>query len=469
MKSARAKVLHEIAGRPMGYYPIRCALEAGASRVVVVVGHQADEVKRSLSQAFGSNRRVGFALQKEQRGTADAVASARAALKGFKDPIVILYGDVPLLRPETIHLLLQWRATPGRVLALVTARAADPKGYGRILRNPEGVLRVVEESDCNEAERAIDEINAGIYAASADFLWSMIGRISHDNVQRELYLTDLAEAASALAAPAVAVTVPFEEIAGVNDRADLARVNGAMRDAINHRHMVNGVTLEDPATTHLDDAVMVDEDSKIGPGAILRGSTRVGRGSTIGAGCVVENSEIGEGVEIRPYSVLESARIGPRAIIGPFARIRPGSDLGPEVHIGNFVETKKALIGKGTKANHLTYLGDCVVGRGANIGAGTITCNYDGQRKYTTELGDQVFVGSDTQFVAPVKVGNGAYIGAGSTIVEDVPAHSLAIARSRQVVKPGWARNGRNPPPKPASHGVSPRGAKRSKRGRIQK
>ncbi len=441
MKSARAKVLHEIAGRPLAYYPIRCAFDAGATRVVAVVGHQGNEVKQALADAFGKDKRLSFVVQREQLGTAHAVRCAAPELKGVKTPVVILYGDVPLVRPETIRLLLEWRASPGRVLALVTARTPYPRGYGRIVRNPEGVLRIVEEKDCNDAERAIDEINAGIYATSADFLWSMLGRLSANNAQRELYLTDLAEAASAMASPAAAITVPFEEIHGVNDRADLARVSRAMRDRITARHLAAGVTLVDPQHTYIDDAVTIGADTTVGPGAMIQGSTQIGRDVSVGAGCVIVGSEIGDGVDVRPYSAVDSARVGERCIVGPFARLRPGTVLAPEVHIGNFVETKKAEIGRGSKANHLTYLGDCVIGRGVNVGAGTITCNYDGVNKNTTRLGDDVFVGSDTQFVAPVSVGKGAYIGAGSTIVEDVPPYALAIARGRQVVKPGWARS----------------------------
>lgn len=440
MKSAVAKVLHPVCGRPLGGYALRCLLDAGAKRVVAVVGRQAAEIKAALATATGNDRRVAFALQREPRGTAHAVRCAEGSLRGFAGPIVVTYGDVPLLRAETVKRLLAWQAAAPRPLSLVTARTPDPTGYGRVLRNDAGVLRIVEEKDCTEADRGVDEINAGIYAVDAAFLWTSLRRVAPNNAKREFYLTDLAAAAAAAGQPAHAVPAAFEEVRGVNDRVELARAEATMRARINTRHLLAGVTLTDPDTTYIDDAVAIGEDTVIGPGVVLSGVTRLGRRVRVGAGCVIGDSEIADGAEIRPHCVLDRARVGPSAIVGPFARLRPGTDLEPGVHIGNFVETKNARLGPGTKANHLTYLGDCVVGRDVNVGAGTITCNYDGVNKHLTRIGDGVFVGSDSQFVAPVSVGKGAYIGAGSTVVEDVPAFALAIARARQVVKPGWAR-----------------------------
>jgi len=278
---------------------------------------------------------------------------------------------------------------------------------------------------------------------SADFLWTMLAKVKKDNAQREFYLTDLAEAAAALAAPAVSVTVSFDEVSGVNDRVDLARVGASMRGRINHRHLIAGVSISDPASTHIDDTARIGADSSLSPSVAVRGSSVLGKRVSVGVGCVITDSVIADDVTLRPYCVVEGAQIAAGSLVGPFARLRPGTALAPGVHIGNFVETKNAKIGPGTKANHLSYLGDAVIGRGVNVGAGTITCNYDGVNKHLTQLGDRVFVGSDTQFVAPVSVGRDAYIAAGSTIVEDVPAGALGIARGRQAVKAGWARRHR--------------------------
>jgi len=260
------------------------------------------------------------------------------------------------------------------------------------------------------------------------------------NAQREFYLTDLVELAAAAGTPVAAVIASEEEVGGVNDRVDLARACTALRRRINEGHMLAGVSIEDPATTWIDEAVRIGQDTRIGAGCVLSGATVVGKDVRMGVGCVVHASVVSDGAQIKPYSSLDEARVGKEALIGPYARLRPGTDLAERVHIGNFVETKKAKIGKGSKANHLTYLGDCEIGAGVNVGAGTITCNYDGVNKHKTVLGDGVFVGSDTQFVAPITIGRGAYIAAGSTITEDVPAGGLGIARGRQVNKPGWAK-----------------------------
>ncbi len=442
MKSARAKVLHEILGKPLAYYPLRRAFELGASPVVSVLGHQADEVEKALGEVL-PGQPLEAALQAEQLGTAHAVLCAKKKLKGFDGEIVILYGDVPLVRTETLKALIKARRQSGSPVGLITTRPANPHGYGRIVRQGGKVSAIVEEKDCTPEQRAIGEVNAGLYVVEAAFLWKALERVGKKNSQREFYLTDLAELAFAAGTPAASVEADFAEVAGVNDRAQLAQAAAAMRQRINEAHMLAGVTFEDPATTFIDEGVRIGPDARIGPFCQLRGTTRVGSGARLGAGCVLTDSEVGEGVDLKPYCVLEQAKADKGCLIGPFARLRPGTELSQGVHIGNFVETKKARIGQGSKANHLTYLGDCTIGRGVNVGAGTITCNYDGVHKHPTVLGDGVFVGSDTQFVAPCTVGKGAYIGAGSTIVEDVPPYSLAIARGRQVTKVGYVKKKR--------------------------
>jgi bifunctional UDP-N-acetylglucosamine pyrophosphorylase / glucosamine-1-phosphate N-acetyltransferase len=437
MKSERAKVLHALLGRPLCHYPISRALELDADPVVVVVGHQAEVVKGAIEGAF-PHAPISFVLQAEQRGTAHAVQCALEALKGHEGPVLILYGDVPLLRGETLAELIDaFGATKGP-LAMVTALPPEPKGYGRIIREGGRVSRVVEEKDATAAERAIGETNAGIYLVEAKFLHSALSRVGTSNAQRELYLTDIVELAAKAGEVAV-VKAGWEETAGVNELSELAQRAAVLQRRINSEHMRRGVTIEHPETTFIEDGVEIGPDTVIGPMVTIRQGCEIGAGARLGQGSVLTKSTIADGVEIKPYSVLEEAIIGPRCVIGPFARLRPGTVLGERVHIGNFVETKKARIGEGSKANHLSYLGDAKLGSGVNVGAGTITCNYDGEQKHTTVLGDGVFIGSDTQLVAPVTVGAGAYVGAGSTITEDVPPMGLALSRAPQVVKQGWA------------------------------
>ena len=436
MKSERVKVLHPLLGRPLGTYPIARALEVSASPVVVVVGHQAEAVQAAMEPLF-AGRGLVYALQREQRGTADAVRAARGQLAAHEGPILILYGDAPLLRAQTLSALLAaYRAGAGP-LALVTTVAKDPTGYGRVLREGGQVVRVVEQKDCTSEQARVSECNAGIYVVDAQFLWRALAEVRDQNAQGELYLTDLVEMAARQRGVA-AVEADFAEVAGVNDRAELAACARAMQERINLRHLKAGVTLEDGASTFIHEDVQIGPDTEIGPQVSLRAGCIIGAGVRIGQGCVLSACRVGDGTELKPYSVLEEAEVGPGCIIGPFARLRPGTQLAEGVHIGNFVETKKARIGKGSKANHLTYLGDAVVGAGVNVGAGTITCNYDGVNKHVTELGDNVFIGSDTQLVAPVKVGEGAYVGAGTTVTKDVPPMSLAVSRAPQVVKEGW-------------------------------
>ncbi len=440
MKSRKAKVLHELLGHPLGSYPIRRALEVGASPVVAVVGHQAEDVEASFRTDL-AGAPLTFALQAEQLGTAHAVLCARAALKKFSGDILILYGDTPLLTTETLKALVKAKRAAKGPASMVTFVPDDPTGYGRMVRDEKGRLaRIVEHKDCTPEERQIREVNAGMYLVDSAFLWKSLGRVGTKNAQREFYLTDLVELAAKEGTPVAAVIAPAEEVGGVNDRVELSRACTALRRRIAERHMRAGVAIEDPATTWIDESVRIGQDTRVGPGCVLSGPTVIGEDVVLGVGCVVHASVVGNGAQIKPYCSLDEARVGKEALIGPYARLRPGTDLAEKVHVGNFVETKKAKIGKGSKANHLTYLGDCEIGAGVNVGAGTITCNYDGVNKHKTVLGDGVFVGSDSQFVAPITVGRGAYIAAGSTITEDVPADALAIARGRQVNKAGWAK-----------------------------
>lgn len=447
MKSDRAKVLHEACGRPIAFYPVKAALTVDCAPAVVVVGHQAEAVEQQLGKLFVGST-VKFALQKEQLGTGHAVLCAKAALEqaGFGDrgSVLILAGDTPLVRPETLAKLIAAKATSGAQLAFLSTRPASPKGYGRVVRDSRGeVQRIVEEKDATEQERAIGEVNASIYLADAGFLWTALAAVTRSNAQGEFYLTDIVAAAAAAAlkhgtAAPVAVDSDEAEVSGVNDRAQLAWSAGRLRERRNAQLMKDGVTILDPAVTYVDEGIEVGADSTLEPMVSLRGKTRVGTGVQIGQGCVIIDSDISDGAKLLPYSHLEGARVGPQAIVGPFARLRPGAQLAEQSHVGNFVELKKTVLGKGSKANHLAYLGDAVIGEGCNIGAGTITCNYDGKNKFQTTIEDGAFVGSDSQLIAPVTVGKGAYVGTGTTVREDVPAGSLAVSAGKQRNIEGW-------------------------------
>jgi bifunctional UDP-N-acetylglucosamine pyrophosphorylase/glucosamine-1-phosphate N-acetyltransferase len=431
MKSEQAKVLHPLLGRPLCAWPMAAALEAGARPLVAVVGYQADAVRAAVQTQFPLAE-PRFAVQAKPLGTADAVRAAAETLKGVEGPVLILYGDTPLLTAATLRALLAALADSKGPLALLCTTAQDPTGYGRLVRTNGQVARVVEERDATEAERALHEVNAGVYAVEPAFLWESLAALRPSNAQGEYYLTDLV-ALAAKAGGVASVTADFQETAGVNDRVDLAACAVVLRRRINQAHMRAGVTLEDPESTTIEASVQLSEDVVVEASASLRN----------GHGTILENVSVGEETEIHPYCVMEHSTVGPRCVLGPFARLRPGSELAEGVHLGNFVETKKTRIGKGSKANHLSYLGDAVVGAGVNVGAGTIICNYDGVAKHLTEVGDGVFIGSDSQLVAPVKVGKGAFIGAGTTVTEDVPEDALALSRAPLVVKPGWAQKRR--------------------------
>lgn len=435
MKSSRAKVLHHVAGLPMIHYPVTAASSLGAERIVVVVGHQGDEVSRTLSGMPG----VSIVTQPEQRGTGDAVLCAREACVP-DGTILILCGDVPLVRVETLSPFLARHRDSGADLSVMTTRLSDPTGYGRVVTREGGqVLGIVEEKDASQEEQKITEINTGIYAVRGDFLFDAVASLGTDNAQGEYYLTDIVAIARkrGLSVRAFPVGDP-EEVMGINDREQLARAERVMRCRINRNLMREGVTIVDPETTYIDAAVSVGPDTVIHPGCTIAGRTLVGSLCVIEQGCVISDSTIGDGCRIKASSYIEGSTVGRHVSIGPMAHLRPETVLGDGVKIGNFVETKKITMGNGSKASHLTYLGDAEIGSDVNIGCGTITCNYDGVRKHRTVIGDRVFVGSDVQFVAPVTVGEGSLIAAGTTVTADVPPDSLAIARTPQVNREGW-------------------------------
>jgi bifunctional UDP-N-acetylglucosamine pyrophosphorylase/glucosamine-1-phosphate N-acetyltransferase len=440
MRSSRAKVLHRVAGRPMIEYPIALARALSSERIVAVLGHQADAVRFAIEHRFGAGA-VEVALQLEQRGTGHALQQAAAGLANHSGLLLVLCGDVPLLTEATLKKLVE--TAEAGILAMVTFEPPSPKGYGRIVRDEAGkVTRIVEEKDCSDTERRIRECNAGIYCGPARFIFESLQSLTPDNAQGELYLTDVVEMAAHELAVAT-ISAATDEVMGVNDRVDLARADALMRRRLVEDLMRSGVTIRDPERVYVEPDVIVGRDVEIGPGVELRGKTLVGEGTRIDAGVVVVDSTIGERVHVKPYCVITESQVGDEAQVGPFAHLRPGSLLEPEVHLGNFVETKKTRMGRGAKANHLTYLGDADVGAKSNIGCGTITCNYDGVAKYRTTIGDGVFIGSDTQLVAPVTVGAGAFVAAGTTVTEDVPENALALSRPQLVIKEGWAEKRR--------------------------
>jgi bifunctional UDP-N-acetylglucosamine pyrophosphorylase / glucosamine-1-phosphate N-acetyltransferase len=436
MRSARAKVLHEVLGRPLVAYPVDLARAMGADPVVAVLGHQREAVEAVLLARFGAGA-VRVIEQTEQRGTGHAVKLAMPALAGFRGIVLILYGDVPLLRRETLQALVG-TARRYQCLAMVTATPEDATGYGRILRDSRGhVIGVVEQKDATAEERAIGEVNAGIYAAPVSFVRKATAGLVARNAQKEYYLTDIV-ASAARTIGVTAVEASARDVAGINDRQQLAEAEAIMQARINRAFMAHA-TFHDPASTVVEADVEIGVDVEIGRNVALRGRTRIGHGTRIDDGVILTNTEVGAGVQLKPYTVATDAAIGAGAIIGPFAHLRPGADVGPEAHVGNFVELKKTVLGRGSKANHLSYLGDAIIGEKVNIGAGTITCNYNGYEKSTTIIEDQAFIGSDSQLVAPVRVGRRAVIAAGTTVTRDVPAGALAIARPPQIDKAGYA------------------------------
>lgn len=436
MKSALIKVLHPIAGQPMITWPVTAAREAGSDPIVLVIGHQANAVQGT----FRGAKDILCAMQEEQLGTGHAVACALDALSGFRGTILILCGDTPLLRTETLKNMLAYHRDNSAAITVLTAMMDDPYGYGRVVRDAAGrVTRIVEQKDADPEEQEIREINSGIYCMDSDFLYANIKAIGNNNAQQEYYLTDLLAIAVRKELTCLAIlAADADEIMGVNDRIQLASAGRILRSRINREHMLNGVTIIDPENTYIDQGVTIGCDTTIHPGCSIGGGTVIGEGCLIDGGVSITGCRIGDDCHIKAASVLEDSELGEDVTIGPMAHLRPGTVLGNQVKIGNFVETKKIVMGKGSKASHLTYLGDAEIGRNVNIGCGTITCNYDGVNKHRTVIGDDVFIGSDVQLVAPVTVGRNSLVAAGTTVTSDVPPDSLTISRVPQVNKEGW-------------------------------
>jgi len=467
MRSQRAKVLHPVAGRPMVDHVVRAAAGLGARRICIVLGNQAAEVRRALAH-HGS--RLTFCLQSEQRGTGHAVLQTRRHLEGRGGDVLILNGDTPAVSAELLRGLVRRHRESGAAATLLTAQLADPTGYGRVIRSPDWeVEAIVEERDARPEEREIKEINCGVYVVDAARLFPALRRLKPENQQHELYLTDVVRILKGEGRRVV--LHPHgnpEEVLGVNTRRELAAAAAILYRRKAGELMDRGVSFIDPRHTYVDADVRVGQDTFLYPGVVLEGATRIGRGCRIDPGCVIRDSVLGDEVRVLAHSVLSDSRVRDGAQVGPFTHLRPGSDIGARARIGNFVEIKKSRIGEESKANHLSYLGDASLGRGVNVGAGTITCNYDGERKHRTILEQGVFIGSDTQLVAPVRVGRGAYIGAGSTITQNVPAGALALSRVPQQNRQGWVREHRAGAAAAASGKAARRKARAAGRGRAR-
>jgi bifunctional UDP-N-acetylglucosamine pyrophosphorylase / glucosamine-1-phosphate N-acetyltransferase len=441
MKSRQAKVLHRAGGKSLVEHVVDTALElTSPERIFVVVGHQADEVRRSLA-----SRGVGFIEQKEQKGTGHAVMSGRDSLAGLDGHLLILYGDCPLLRVETLRRLIDSAIASDGAGTLMSATMGDPTGYGRVIRDPHGrVSRVVEQKAGTPDELAVKEANMGIYCYRAGLFWQHVDEIQPNNPAKEYYLTDMVEIFNRAGSFVEAMQIAdANEALGINSRVELAQVDRIFRDRKLEELMLAGVTIVKPETVTIDAGVKVGMDTVVEAFAQLRGRTVIGENCHIGSCAIVEDSEIADDVEVGAFTMIGTSKVERGASVGPFARLRMDNHVAEGAHIGNFVELKKTTMGAGAKAGHLAYLGDSQIGSKVNIGAGTITCNYDGFKKHPTNIGEGAFIGSNSTLVAPIDIGEGAYIGAASVITEPVPADALAIGRGRQVVKEDWAKKRR--------------------------
>ena len=427
MKSATPKVLHSVAGRPLLEHVLRTSQALGPKEIGVVLGVGRDLVQAALLERGW--KKLAFIIQDQPKGSGHAVLKARSWLKGKKGSLLVVYGDTPLLNPFTLRRLVDHHAVSGNAATFLAMDLQDPSGYGRMMTNSDGALeRIVEDKDATPEQRAVTLVNSGVACWDIDFLLQVLPKLQPNNAKREYYLTDCVALLRELRQRVGVVEAKdVNETHGVNTRIDLARAETIMRRRILEKWMLEGVTIVDPETTYIDAQAVLAPDSRVWPGTLIQGS------SQIGANC-----------EIGPYAIIESAIVKEGARVGPFARLRPGSVIEENARVGIFVEFNKATLGKGSKENHLTYIGDADIGKDVNIGAGTITCNYDGFSKFRTVIEDGVFVGSNTNLVAPVKVGRGAIIAAGSTITQDIPAHALALGRARQLAKEGWAKKFRD-------------------------
>ena len=433
MKSKMPKVLHKVCGKPLSKWVIDASKAAGADKVCAVVGHKAETVKEVLGDV------CEFALQAEQKGTGHAVMQAIDVIKNSKGEVVILNGDTPLITAETINKAIEYHKNNGNQATVITAILDDATGYGRIVRDNDGsVLKIVEQKDASEEEKKINEVNSGMYVFDAQSLVYALDKITPNNAQGEYYLTDTLEillsAGKKIGCYAISDN---DEIRGINDRVQLNEAEKIMQKRINEYHMRNGVTMRNPESVYIEDGVEIGNDTEICQNVTIKSGTKIGSDCVIGSGSMLDRAVIHDGVDVLSSVILES-EVDEGTHVGPFAYIRPNCHVGKEVKVGDFVELKNSNIDDGTKISHLTYIGDSDVGKRVNFGCGTVTCNYDGKKKYRTTIGDDCFVGCNTNFVSPINVGDGVYIAAGSTITEDIPENSLSIARARQVNKEGW-------------------------------
>lgn len=437
MKSDVPKVLHPVLGQPMLKYVVDAVSKLSPKRVVVVVGHGVQDVETTLN-----SKDITYVTQTEQLGTGHAANCAHSALKSFKGDVLILNGDFPLITPSTLKKFVNEHKKKNIDVSILTALIDDPTGYGRIKRDEgDNVVGIVEQKDATKEERFIDEINSGTYCVKSSFLWSALSKVNTKNKQKEYYLTDIVAAAykNSLKING-SVVLDSDEVTGVNDRSELSYVESILKWRTNEKLMRSGVTLIDPETTYISPQVKVGRDTTIYPNTHIYGNSQIGRNCIIGPSTWIEDSKLGNGITIKSSCYITEASIKNNVSIGPFAHIRPDAEIMDNVKIGNFVEIKKSKIGQGSKVSHLSYIGDTMMGKDVNIGAGTITCNYDGINKHKTTIEDNVFIGSDTMLVAPINIGKGSTTGAGSTISKDVPSGSLAIGRARQTNIKDWKR-----------------------------
>ncbi|MFB5936076.1 bifunctional UDP-N-acetylglucosamine diphosphorylase/glucosamine-1-phosphate N-acetyltransferase GlmU [Peribacillus frigoritolerans] len=436
MKSKLYKVLHPVCGKPMVQHVIDQVNQLQIEDIVTVIGHGAEKVQEQLGDS------CKYALQEQQLGTAHAVMQAESVLSAKSGTTLVICGDTPLIKAETMKELIALHEQSQAKATILTAYADNPDGYGRVLRGEGGLVeKIVEHKDASEEERYVKEINTGTYCFDNQALFSALKKVSNENVQGEYYLPDVIEILKEEGEVVTAFqSSEFEETLGVNDRVALSQAEQILRKRINEKHMRNGVTIIDPLTTFIEADVQIGQDTVINPGSFIKGKSIIGQDCLIGPNTEISNCEIGDGTEVL-QSVVHESSIGSFVKIGPFAHVRPQSDIKDSVKIGNFVEIKKTVFGKGSKASHLSYIGDAEVGENVNIGCGSITVNYDGKNKYLTKIEDNVFIGCNSNLVAPVTVGEGAYVAAGSTITQDVPQQALSVARARQVNKEDYVKN----------------------------
>ena len=437
MKSTLPKVLHQICGQPMLVYVLKAVLKVGCRKNYLVLGHKGEKVIEVLRNFLPLRKRgIEFVKQTKLLGSGHAVLQVKKNLRDYRGHVLVVYSDLPLLSGRTLNRLIQTHYKQDNSLTILGTTLENPSGYGRIIENSNGKgIKIVEERDATPKERRINRVNVGVYCFRAEDLFKAVDKIKPDNRKREYYLTDAVEILGEMGKRVgMVITKDSREVEGVNNRKQLVNIQKYVNMKNLERLLLMGVTIVDPSSTFIDSTVKIGRDTIIYPGSTILGKTRIGENCKLGPYAFIQNCQIENGVEVRA-SFIYGAKIAERAKVGPFSHIRPGTFVGEEARVGNFCEVKKSRIGRGTKVSHLSYIGDAFLGKGINIGAGTITCNFDGVRKNITRIGNGTFVGSDAKFIAPVKIGKGAVIGAGSTITEDVPAGKLAIARARQVIK----------------------------------